>query len=93
MARAIARLTALKVHRLRVADQPKPGMYHDGGGLYLRVTPEGTLSWVLRFMCDRKPATWELGRWRSMASQTPLPGRWKRRGSAMTNRPDHGTPR
>jgi hypothetical protein len=61
MARAIERLTAQKVERLKSADQPKPGMYHDGGGLYLRVTPKGTLSWVLRFMLDRKPRYMGLG--------------------------------
>ena len=36
MARAIGRLTALKVDRAR-----RPGMYADGGGLYLRVTDNG----------------------------------------------------
>ena len=36
MARAIGRLTALKVEKAK-----EPGMYADGGGLYLRVTPEG----------------------------------------------------
>ena len=34
MARAIGRLTALKVEKAK-----EPGMYADGGGLYLRVTP------------------------------------------------------
>ena len=33
MARAIGRLTALKVEKAK-----EPGMYADGGGLYLRVT-------------------------------------------------------
>jgi hypothetical protein len=35
MARAIERLTALKIEKAK-----KPGMYADGGGLYLRVTPK-----------------------------------------------------
>ena len=35
MARAIERLTALKIEKTK-----KPGMYADGGGLYLRVTPK-----------------------------------------------------
>jgi len=56
MARAMARLTALKVEKAR-----KPGMYADGGGLYLRVTPEGTKNWVLRFMIDRRPRWMGLG--------------------------------
>jgi integrase len=56
MARAIGRLTALKVEKAKEA-----GMYADGGGLYLRVTPEGTKNWVLRFMLDRRPRWMGLG--------------------------------
>lgn len=56
MAREIGRLTALKVERAKEA-----GMYADGGGLYLRVTPEGTKNWVLRYMLDRKPHWMGLG--------------------------------
>ena len=56
MARAIGRLTALKVEKAK-----KPGMYADGGGLYLRVTPEGARNWVLRYMLDRKPHWMGLG--------------------------------
>jgi hypothetical protein len=56
MARATERLTALKVEKTK-----KPGMYADGGGLYLRVTPEGTKNWVLRFMLDRRPRWMGLG--------------------------------
>ena len=56
MTRASARLTALKVERAK-----KPGMYADGGGLYLRVTPEGARNWVLRYMLDRKPHWMGLG--------------------------------
>ena len=56
MARAIARLTALKVEKAK-----EPGMYPDGGGLYLRVTPEGAKNWVLRYMLDRKPHWMGLG--------------------------------
>jgi integrase len=36
-------------------------MYADGGGLYLRVTPEGARNWVLRYMLDRKPHWMGLG--------------------------------
>src|SRR5262249_32907555 len=56
MARALGRLTALKVEKAK-----QPGMYADGGGLYLRVTPEGTKNWVLRYMLDRKPHWMGLG--------------------------------
>jgi integrase len=50
MARTIGRLTALKVDRAR-----RPGMYADGGGLYLRVTHSGTKNWVFRFMLNGRP--------------------------------------
>ena len=56
MARTANRLTALKVEKLK-----EPGMYADGGGLYLRVTPEGTKSWVYRFMLHGKSHEMGLG--------------------------------
>jgi integrase len=56
MAREIGRLTALKVEKAK-----EPGMYADGAGLYLRVTPEGTKNWVLRYMLHRKPHWMGLG--------------------------------
>jgi integrase len=56
MARAIGRLTALKVEKAK-----EPGMYADGGGLYLRVTPQGARNWVLRYMLDRRPRWMGLG--------------------------------
>jgi integrase len=36
-------------------------MYADGGGLYLRVTPDGAKNWVLRYMLNRKPHWMGLG--------------------------------
>jgi integrase len=56
MARAIGRLTALKVEKIK-----KPGMYADGGGLYLRVTKDGTKNWVYRFMLNGRPRWMGLG--------------------------------
>src|SRR5579862_4105178 len=56
MTRAIGRLTALKVEKSK-----RPGMYADGGGLYLRVTREGARNWVLRYMLDRRPRWMGLG--------------------------------
>src|SRR5205814_611254 len=44
MAREIHRLTTIKVARAN-----KPGLYCDGGGLYLRVSPRGTKSWIFRY--------------------------------------------
>ena len=61
MARAIGKLTALKVEKAKQA-----GMYPDGGGLYLRVTEgrtkeDGTKSWVFRFMLNGRPRWMGLG--------------------------------
>ena len=61
MARAIERLTAQRVERLKNAEEPQPGMYADGAGLYLRVTSDGTKNWVLRYMLDRRPRWMGLG--------------------------------
>jgi integrase len=57
MAREIERLTALKVESKVLS----PGMYPDGGGLYLRVTPEGARNWVLRYMLDGRSRWMGLG--------------------------------
>jgi integrase len=54
--RVIGRLTALKVEKAK-----EPGMYPDGGGLYVRVTAEGTKQWVLRYMLNRRPRWMGLG--------------------------------
>jgi integrase len=54
--RTTGRLTALKVERTR-----ESGMYADGGGLYLRVTPDGTKNWVYRYMLDGRPRWMGLG--------------------------------
>ncbi len=49
-------MTALKV--ARVAQEP--GMYADGGGLYLQVTPGGA-SWVWRYMIKGRAREMGLG--------------------------------
>ena len=56
MARTIGRLTALKVSKA-----VQPGMYGDGGGLYLRVTRDGTKNWVFRFMLNGRPRWMGMG--------------------------------
>jgi integrase len=43
-ARTLHRLTALKVQRAKA-----PGMYSDGGSLYLRIAPGGSKQWVFRY--------------------------------------------
>ena len=44
MAQTIGKLTALKVQRLQ-----RPGMYADGGGLYLQITGAAGKSWIFRY--------------------------------------------
>jgi integrase len=61
MARAIERLTAQRVEKLKTSEDPKAGMYADGGGLYLRITPEGARNWVLRYMLNRRARWMGLG--------------------------------
>jgi integrase len=55
MVRTTGRLTALKVARTK-----QPGMYADGGGLYLQVT-EGGASWIYRFMLNKRAREMGLG--------------------------------
>jgi integrase len=74
MAREMGRLTALRVEKLS-----KAGMHADGGGLYLRVTDDGTKNWVYRFMLNGRPRWMGLGPF-------PLYGLQKARGKALDAR-------
>src|SRR2546423_9772642 len=56
MARRINRLSALAV-----ANAKRRGMYADGGGLYLQVTPSGSKNWVFRFAANGKTRDMGLG--------------------------------
>jgi integrase len=56
MARTVGKLTALKVERAK-----QPGMHADGGGLYLRITADGTKNWVYRYMLHGRPRWMGLG--------------------------------
>ena len=56
MARTVGRLTALKVSRAK-----NPGMYSDGGGLYLQVTSVGAKSWIYRFSLHGRSREMGLG--------------------------------
>ncbi len=50
-----------KLTALKVAQAKRPGLYGDGGGLYLQVTKRGSKSWVFRFwIAERSPTTGEL---------------------------------
>src|SRR5215467_7176836 len=46
-ARTLHRLNALKVQRAK-----QPGMYADGGSLYLRIAPGGSKQWVFRYSIE-----------------------------------------
>jgi len=39
----------------------KPGLYSDGGNLYLQITPAGVKSWLLRYMMDGEAQSMGLG--------------------------------
>ena len=56
MARVIGKLTAIKIEKAK-----RPGMYGDGGGLYLRVTDDGEKNWVFRFMLSGRPRWMGMG--------------------------------
>jgi hypothetical protein len=45
MARVVGKLSPMKVQKER-----RPGMYRDGGGLWLHVGPTGGKSWVFRYI-------------------------------------------
>jgi integrase len=47
MARPLHRLTAIKVQRAK-----RPGMYADGGSLYLRVAEGGSKQWIFRYVVN-----------------------------------------
>src|SRR5690606_34688617 len=56
MARRVAKLNALAVHRAK-----KPGLFSDGAGLYLRGSNAGTQSWVFRFKLNGRSREMGLG--------------------------------
>lgn len=56
MARQIQKLTARTVTATN-----KPGMYSDGNGLYLQVSPSGSKSWIYRFMLHGRSRDMGLG--------------------------------
>ena len=56
MARQIGRLSALAVSRAK-----NPGMFADGGGLYLQVSAGGARSWIYRFSLNGRAREMGLG--------------------------------
>ena len=61
MARALGKLSALKVSRPN-----KPGMYADGGGLYLQISRSGTKSWIFRYWVEKSGTDQRRGTSREM---------------------------
>ena len=47
VARTLNRLSAFKVEKAK-----RPGMYADGGGLYLRVAEGGSKQWIFRYVAN-----------------------------------------
>lgn len=56
MAREIGKLSAVSVK-----NKSKPGLYGDGGGLYLQVTSAGAKTWIYRFMLSGRRRDMGLG--------------------------------
>ena len=56
MSKARDRLSAIEVKK-----KAEPGLYHDGGGLYLQVSNYGTKSWILRFTMNKRTRDMGLG--------------------------------
>jgi integrase len=56
MARTLNRLSALKVEKAK-----HPGMYADGGSLYLRVAEGGSRQWIYRYVTNGRPRDMGIG--------------------------------
>src|SRR5215471_16676445 len=56
MARTLNRLSAFKVAKAK-----EPGMYGDGGGLYLRVADGGSKQWIYRYVTNGRPRDMGIG--------------------------------
>src|SRR5262245_33487218 len=56
MTRTLNRLSAFKVEKAKA-----PGMYADGGGLYLRVAEGGSKQWIYRYVTNGRPRDMGIG--------------------------------
>ena len=74
----IGKLTALKVAR-----EKRPGMYGDGGGLYLQVAKAGTKSWIFRFWVPERDAA--TGRTRHRSDNQEALGPRPRNGTGLVH--------
>ncbi len=50
-----------KLNQMKVTKTTKPGLYGDGGGLYLQITTSGVKSWLFRYMRAGKARGMGLG--------------------------------
>ncbi|WP_133647767.1 tyrosine-type recombinase/integrase [Paraburkholderia flava] len=53
--------TLNKLNQLKITKTTKPGLYADGGGLYLQITAAGVKSWLFRYMRAGKARGMGLG--------------------------------
>ncbi|PHX98498.1 MAG: integrase [Rhodospirillaceae bacterium] len=56
MAKTLDKLTPLKVERLKA-----PGLYSDGGGLYLQISANGGRSWIFRYRMGGRKTPRDMG--------------------------------
>lgn len=56
MAKTLAKLTARKVETTKA-----PGMYSDGGGLYLQISSSGARSWIFRYRMGGRTTPRDMG--------------------------------
>jgi integrase len=56
MARSLAKLSPIRVGKIK-----EPGLYSDGGGLYLQVTQSGARSWIFMFRINGREREMGLG--------------------------------
>ena len=50
-----------RLKALNISQATKPGLLADGGGLYLRIGPSGSKSWIFRYMLDGRARDMGLG--------------------------------
>ena len=92
--RSLSRLSALFVGRAK-----EPGMYADGGGLYLQVSRSGTKSWIFPYAINGREREMGLGPLHTITQPMPLnrsarrSERQERRYLAMTGSFGHTTDR
>jgi integrase len=76
MSRTVRKLTPERVK----TKSRKLGLYGDGAGLYLRVTPPSACSWVVRYMLDGKAREMGIGSYPAVSLETARESaeRWRK---------------